>query len=589
MRIKRLSWVGLLLLPSIGGGVTRAAAPTPVATLTSKVLKVTDAKVGTSDYVEATVGKRYAIGDKIRTGLRAKAEITLDDQSVVRLGQASDITINPNREIDLPKGRIKFDFKNPARIRAGSTVADVRGSFGGFMNEGGVVRGTLIGGQMVVTRPGGGTFTLVPGQSVTINTVNGQTRIETIPSEFTDSSSGEIDPNDPLGDQAFGDGEVNNTAGGPSGEDMRNDSTRQLQDDGAVQNNGLLDEAVNAATGVSSAARITGQFDGPGTGGVNVGLSQRALRNFVANATGGSIGGTTSSGGGTVLLPGSAGGSPQRGYFAPRSDGNVFMYWGQNGAGSAAVRLRTYGAYGQLYYELAAVPTLTFHRAVSRNNVTDGYVIYRDKHLGDFTIGRQRFLKGPVQNTIFGTLLRQGGRDIQDAITWSIKHPKDASVQTDISYIIDAFPSGVATSQKGTQSGVSIRQGFQSKYGSLGLNAVSGNFLRGVGTTFDWSTSAVRNHVDFYGEFGSDGFGREIRTFGLYFPGLHEKTGFDVFVEQAKLDGFGNSNKGNPLHTEWLVRIYRQLGKNVSGLITLDERTDNGLTAGFGLVYKLQF
>lgn len=98
-----------LTMTVAAASLVRGGAKNEVATVTAKVLKVEDAPPNTTVFPESNVGKRLAVGSNVSTGKRAKAEITLDDKSFIRMGQTSDVVINPNREIDLPKGTIKFN------------------------------------------------------------------------------------------------------------------------------------------------------------------------------------------------------------------------------------------------------------------------------------------------------------------------------------------------------------------------------------------------------------------------------------------------------------------------------------------------
>lgn len=109
------------------GDDKKAKEQKPVAKLTGKVITVEVLRRGEKKKKAANLSQELFEGDKVFTGKRSKAEITMTDKSVIRMGAESEIVISANRELRLPKGRVKFDFKNPAKIRSGSTVKDVKG------------------------------------------------------------------------------------------------------------------------------------------------------------------------------------------------------------------------------------------------------------------------------------------------------------------------------------------------------------------------------------------------------------------------------------------------------------------------------
>ncbi len=558
----------IVMIGLLTGSALFAGTVGPVATITARVLKVTDARANSATYDASAIGKRLQVGDKVRTGLRAKAEITLDDKSVVRLGQATDITINPSREIDLPKGTIQFDFKNPARIRAGSTVADVRGSTGTVsVADDGSLNVVLFSGAMTLRtanaqRP---QFNLQAGQTANVpRQPNQAPRLGVAPpQQFMNPQTGQVHQHNPLGDQALGGRNVRQTVGSQVGNEIRQTSLRIVQDQGVNLRGPLAGQAAQFIAN-RRRGRVIGRFEAPDH-------SSRLLGNADASA---------------AIPPV----DPGTGYFAPHSNGNLFAYEGQDGTGYATMRLLTYGAGGPLYYEFAVQPTMQFRESFTQVDYTDAFVIYKDRRLGDFTIGRQRFLKGPVQNTVFGTLLRQGGTDIKDAVTWSPRWGTQA-VQSDFAFLYDAFPRGTATAVASTQNGFLTRHSIDTDFGTVGVSAIRLQGVSVLGTTLDWSVPLVAEEVDFYGEFGRDNAGAQLRTFGLYFPGLHERTGFDVFLEQTKMADFLLPTPGGTrtINSEWLLRVYRQLTKDLSALVSVDKITGDSAKAGFGLVYRLRF
>jgi hypothetical protein len=279
--------------------------------------------------------------------------------------------------------------------------------------------------------------------------------------------------------------------------------------------------------------------------------------------------------------PEGLGGVPN--YFAPRFDSSIFLFKGEGSNRSISAFLRERGVIGGVYWEFAATPSNFFDPATGRTrsdlDVTDAFLVVKNKRWGSLTVGRQRFLKGPIQNTIIGTLQRQGGRDIQDAITFSPKL-SNRRISLDLSYIIDAFPSGLATAVSGTQPGAYGRLQYQANFGTFGVNVAGHSLAPKTGVTGDFSVPLIKNQLDFYGEVGTDTFHRDVRTFGVYFPGLYQKYNVDVFIEHTNLKDFGLPN-------EWLLRIYPRIHQNLSALIAVDKESGGETHIGVGLAIGL--
>jgi hypothetical protein len=70
----------------------------------------------------------------------------------------------------------------------------------------------------------------------------------------------------------------------------------------------------------------------------------------------------------------------------------------------------------------------------------------------------------------------------------------------------------------------------------------------------------VPGEVDVYGEFGSNSAGDNVRTWGIYLPGLYQVCDVDLFIERASRSGEATSNS---------VVAYRQVAEDVTGLLLI--------------------
>lgn len=192
--------------------------------------------------------------------------------------------------------------------------------------------------------------------------------------------------------------------------------------------------------------------------------------------------------------------------------------------------------------------------------VSNATLSYKAK-FGDIIAGRQRFLGGPVRASFYGSMVRQGGREVMDAVRFAPRLGR--SVGAEISYLYDAYPRELPYRISGRQDGVYGRLFTMQKFGNFGLNLLNyqdSPIADQTGLTMDFSLPVLRNKVDFYGEIGKDPFKRKLRTFGVTLPVLYEKTGFDLYIERARLSGVAAApSPGN----EWAVRVYRNINENI--------------------------
>jgi hypothetical protein len=114
---------GLLLATALA---TRAAAPAPAGSITFVDGEATRLPAGAKAKEKLTSGSRVFQGDVIETVSRTRLELTLVDQSVLRLG--------PHSRVDLDAaafGKDPLDRKVSAKLRVGNVWAHVTRTLGG--------------------------------------------------------------------------------------------------------------------------------------------------------------------------------------------------------------------------------------------------------------------------------------------------------------------------------------------------------------------------------------------------------------------------------------------------------------------------
>ena len=88
------------------------------------------ARSGSADLFDARIGTTLSAGDRVRTGGRSGAGLRFTDQSVIRLGELTEVVVtSPNqRNAQVVRGKVFADFKAPGTITGGYAVAAVRGT-----------------------------------------------------------------------------------------------------------------------------------------------------------------------------------------------------------------------------------------------------------------------------------------------------------------------------------------------------------------------------------------------------------------------------------------------------------------------------
>lgn len=259
---------------------------------------------------------------------------------------------------------------------------------------------------------------------------------------------------------------------------------------------------------------------------------------------------------------------------------------GDGGDSLYGARLEAFGSRGRFFFDLAATPLRVRvqdgvnGRTANLSAISDAVVVYRDRR-GDVQFGRQRLISGPTQATIYGSMVRQGGHEVVDGIR--LEPNIGDNQHLELAYLYDAFPHNLPYRIRGPQHALYGRFDIERRAGNLGLNLLdytSAPVSTSLGATLDFTLPVVRREVDFYGEVGRDPFKRNLTTFGLYFPGLYQRTDFDVYLEYAKLRAH-NGVPGPP--SEVALQVFRRVSDKADLLVSLSRFGDNDTSFVVGL------
>ena len=608
-----ISWMRSTLLLFAGVILWSNASFAQVARVTASQ-RSTEKKSGEANWLSAGVGANLGGADRFRTGKRSKADLKFRDGSLVRLGQLSYLEMRGAKQMKLTRGQLLFVALKPGRVLAGAAAAAIKGSvaliqYKNYKNSEGrqtqVAEFYLYNGAMdIITALK--TISLSPGQMATVFP-NGSIEIGTAP---------------PL--QYFG-GEKNPDiltkpnslafAGSPGQKDWRDDPERIERDHdfpayfnsdnfGDVEGDSfpapplppvVFQETPRLFPG-SPVLQAASTLDNgqPSTGALQ---TQSPLL----------FSETTKFGSGVRLARADddapsdarstleiADAAVEEGEFdldagaaykhlgeAELDDGHQFggdasllAAAASSGAYAYGARLHGFAARDKWFLDGAYTP-LGVRAQFDENGgkrtrnfsaVSDLSLTYSDGW-GEAQIGRQRFLSGPTQATIYGSLVRAGGREIMDAARISPRIGDNYSLE--MAYLYDAFPRKLPYRISGNQSGFYGRLATYQSFGNFGLNVLKYSDSEvddTTGATVDFSLPIVRDKVEFYGEVGRDPFRRRLTTFGLLLPFVYEKTGWDVYLETAKLR---DSRVADAPPTEYSVRGYKRMSEHVNVVAAL--------------------
>lgn len=507
-------WQSLALV-GILGAQAHAQNAAPVARVTA-IQRVVERASGEGAFKQVKAGVELLIGDSVRTGRRSKADLNFTDGSLLRLGQLATVQMQGNKAVHLSSGRLLFSMLKPGRVLAGTAAAEIKGSVGIItIMDGGATEFSLYSGRMdVVTAKE--TVPVPPGSYVTIFGDGTRSPVRTAPPLRFASNQKDMSLLEAPSDVPF--------AGSPDDEQSRQTPERLLLSDSYYLGRQRNLQPFPPIRGLSASG-----------GGTNEALLALAL----------------AAGAGALAQPEKTGGADQAHLDEANpalgrkfnTDATIAVLGtgrdsGLDSGGVVAARVRALYSQGPVFAQVALTP-----RTFRREGANDTYLdIVSDASLslhtnrGDFEFGRQRLLSGPTRATVIGSIARQGGRQVVDAITYRPDFGRGQTAQ--ISYLLEAYPNNQPYEVPNSQRGFYGRAGIQRRFGNFGLNVLRYANLpakTATGVSLDFALPVVRNQLELYGEIGRDPYKRQLRTVGLGFPGIYERTGFEAYLEYARL------------------------------------------------------
>ncbi len=514
----------------------------------------------TGSFVPTKVGALLPPGSRLQTGARSKCALKFPDGGVIRVDQNSDLIIQSaaGTSLKLTSGRLwaKVIAGTTARVQGASGVAVVKGTEWTF--DGQTI--TCYDGDVAYETAAGSTD--VPAGFSGSAGEGGQVSVEPAPGRnypgadliqwfggLREGTSVAATPGSPPGGTRRGadwpiDGVITGAAGAPG--------------DLHVIIEGRPDRAQTApglAGGTAASWRRLSAFEPWGSfPGVNP-------NNLAPVGVGGpGLGGTLT----VADLGTERQGEPlgKQYFFGPYTLMDTFGYVADNGS-SFGFRARPHVVYGPWYFEAGVTPHTSSWYG-DGVDVSELFAMLR-RPWGEVTIGRQRFLEGPVNNSRLGSILSFETGDAVRFKTDLDKFTFDAAYVETMSPIIRPHSAGW--------------------YGRVSYpvagGTVAANLVRhdggDVGWSADLSLPVVRGYLDAYGEVGRDSWGRNLHTIGMYCPWLYQHGKMDLFVEFADRD---------ELPGQATVRLYKHFGDHLTTVLAIDKRHDDDLGFGAGVVWR---
>ncbi len=549
---------------------------------------------GQNPWQNAKKGLTLAQNDALRTGKRSKADILFTDGSLIRLGQLSSLEISGARDATLSRGALLFSFLKPGRVLTGTAAAEIKGTVGVIrVEDDGTSEFTLYTGAMdVVTAKE--RITLQPGQSIRIlagGLFSALSKAAPFQYQSGDRSGGlSTSPEDHPYSGSEGQGSNRGSNSGPGGAD---DVLETALDTLGNEDRSGSNSGSGGGSGGGGADDPFGD-DNSGHGGGTLALTtSKGLRNTrfaalqIAPAGAVENGGTVQDAeralqrlhssnldhGGTAL-------GAEGGLVGAYGDGGVIAYGGS---------LRVFGARDKLFADVQYQPLrLSSRNAVGTRTTQDfsaishASLLWRDGKK-EIEAGRQHFLNGPVQATLFGSMVRAGGRNTMDAVR--VSHPLSANQNIELAYLVDAYPRNLPFRVAGMQNGVYARYSTQREKANIGVNLL--HYIKNIngintkpGATVDFGLSLLNRKMELYGEAGRDPLKRTLTTIGITSPWLYDKTDWEVYLEYANLKA---SSLAGRTPTELALLAYRPLSKNATLLLSLRQFYGGGTTATIGI------
>ena len=512
---------------------SQIAAAQSTANITAIVLNVTHRSGATGQFVKSKVGTQLPVGSQVRTGRRSKCEVKFPGGTVVRMAERSDMIIT-----SVTEHRVK--------LLSGQVLASVvRGQ--GAQVEGATatasVRGTLV---LFSAKSAPGEY---PPQGEEVSIWDGEAEIST-DKDSAILGHGQKSGIDPTGDISPAGAAL--PTGFPTG--GMTPWWQGLRTGGNVQATPGTPAGAEFKRGTASSGQadaIAGTLGRPGAG-----------LDIIIESVPGTTPATSGSPAGVMLLaalPSAYSGRDQPGsvlgrkFYGPRSDVDLF---GVRHSGGYWVggRARVSAIWGEHLYLEAGVQSISELEGAWETELSEGFGLWRQGST-ELTIGRQHYTAGPVNNSTLGSLfsyptfdgimLHHGRGDLDVHLAW-----------------IDSFDDDTldTTHSRGGLARVSASL----PGGSVGVNCLRENDV-GTGVSGDVSYAVIPGRLDLYAEFGRDTRDRRLFTAGVYFPGIYQANGLDVFIEYAERSGLGM----------WTGLAYQELNQGWTGLAGV-RKTEGG-------------
>ena len=559
MRIRphcRAIGVGLVLVAAVlGSGIAAAQGNVQIV----GVLLSVKHRVGPNgNFVASKVGATLPAGSRVQTGARSKCALKFPNGGVIRMGERSDLVIQSpaGTSVKLSAGQLW------AKVIAGTT-ARVEGSYGVA-----VVKGTewTFDGVAITCFDGTVSYETAAGATDVPAGYEGRANadgtVTRSPAPGREYAGGDLI-------QWFGgmvEGSSVGATPGSSAGGQRKQSTIAVDSaiDAAVTPEAgalhVIVEGVSATADARSRAGLVGDpLRADAAWGLFPGLDPNTLAPLALSHP---------TGAGGALLSAAVGQTPElpdrQYFFGPYTTADAFGYV-TDGGGTLGLRVRPHAIWGPVYLEVGATTRLSKWYG-DGTDITEAFAAYRQDR-GEATLGRQRFLEGPVNNSRLGSLLTF---DTGDALRVQTQLGK---LGVDAAYVRTMAPT-IGPKARGWYG----RLEYPVLNGSAGLNIVT-NHAAGddAGFSLDVAMPAIDGELDLYGEYGVDPFDRELYTVGAYFPGLYQREDIDLFVEYAGRE---------ELPSLATLRLYKHVGEDLTGVLSLDKASGDSLHVGVGAIWR---
>lgn len=552
----RLLGVGLAVALLLGAA--GAVAAQGQVKIVGIVLSVKHRAGPTGNFVVSKVGDLVAGGGRVQTGARSKCALKFPNGGIIRMGERSDLVIQSpgSTSMKLSSGQLW------AKVVAGTT-AQVEGSYGVA-----VVKGTewTFDGVAITCYDGAVSYQTAAGATDVPagyeGTADAQGNVERKPAPGRAYPGGDLIQW--FGGMLDGGSFLATPGGSPGGVRKETDVAIDRQIDAAVTpkagNLNVIVQGLNVDT-AAARERVAAMAD-PSQPDAAWGFFPGLDPNTLAPL---SISRPTAAVGALSSAPfGQAPGLPdKRTFFGPYTPVDAFGYISDTG-GTAGLRVRPHAVWGPVYMEVGATTRVSKWYG-DGTDLTEAFATYRDDW-GEATLGRQRFLEGPVNNSRLGSLLSY---DTGDALRVKTHFGR---LGVDAAYVHKMAPILGPTAR-----GWYGRLEYPVLDGTAGVNLATNDNAEGdLGYSLDLGLPVFKGELDLYGEFGVDSFDRTLYTVGAYFPSLYQSQDTDLFIEYAKRE---------QLPSLGTLRLYKHFDEDVTAVLSLDQASGDSLHVGAGVIW----